>query len=210
LTQQNNLPSWQSIADIASQLNLTLSESQCQQLVTYLECLAQWNKAYNLTAIKQYDKMLSHHIADSLSIAPYIEGQRILDVGTGAGLPGIPLAVLYPEKQFTLLDSVGKKIRFLREIVRKLNLTNVTLVESRVENFSCPDLFDMIVARAVATVNKIVQQSAHVLRRDGCFVLQKGRFPQAELDEVVQTFRVESLMVPLLAAERHVIIIGME
>ncbi len=210
MTQQNNLPGWESIADIADKLELALGEPQCQQLIVYLENLAKWNEVYNLTAIKSYTKMLSHHIADSLSIAPYMQGQRILDVGTGAGLPGIPLAIMYPDKQFTLLDSVGKKIRFLREIVRKLSLTNVTLVESRVENFSCPDLFDIIVARAVATVSTIVQQSAHVLRRGGSFVLQKGRFPQAELAEVGKPFKVESLTVPLLAAERHVIIIGME
>jgi 16S rRNA (guanine527-N7)-methyltransferase len=210
LTNNDELPDWRVMTAIAQDLQLDLAEEQAQQLIAYVSNLHTWNQAYNLTAIKTYDKMLSHHIADSLSIARYIDGNNILDVGTGAGLPGIPLAVLYPEKKFTLLDSVGKKIQFLRDVVRKLNLDNVTLVQSRVEHFSCSNLFDMIVARAVATVGQIVQQSEHLLASGGSFVLQKGKLPAEELGQVTQPCKVESLTVPLLAAERHVVIIGME
>jgi 16S rRNA (guanine527-N7)-methyltransferase len=195
---------------LAASLEIELSVDQCNQLRQYLSCLAKWNKAYNLTAIKDPEKMFTHHIADSLSIAKYVTGQIILDMGTGAGLPGIPLAVLYPEKQFTLLDSVGKKVRFLHEVLRCLGLNNVTLVHSRVEDFSRGALFDIIVARAVASAADIIQQSQHILAKNGFYLLQKGAVPTHELGVLDLPYQSHVVDVPGLAAERHVILIGRE
>ena len=200
----------QRLQRIAARLDLALSPEQCEQIQQFLTCLSKWNKAYNLTAIKDPEKMITHHIADSLSIAKYVTASRVLDMGTGAGLPGIPLAILFPEKQFTLLDSVGKKVRFLHEVVRCLGLKNVTLVHSRVEDFSQEALFDIIVARAVASTADIIQQCQHLLANKGFYLLQKGVFPAHELKDVDLPCQSHSVDVPGLAAERHVILIGRE
>ena len=122
MSKNEALPSYEEVTRLATELGLPFSRGQAERMVRFLECLKKWNKAYNLTAIRSYQKMLSHHVADSLSIARFLHGKAILDVGTGAGFPGVPLAILYPKKQFTLLDSVGKKIRFLHEAVRQLGL----------------------------------------------------------------------------------------
>ncbi len=195
------------LAALLKPLKLDLSESQYGALIAYLELLQQWNKAYNLTAIKDWDAMLRLHIADSLAIAPYVHGQHICDWGTGAGLPGIPLSICYPDKSFVLIDSVGKKVRFLRHVVAQLGLDNVTLIHDRIESYQTPTLFDVILARAVASLENIVNLSAHLCKPTGLFVLQKGNFPEAELAQLHRGYEVIKLQVPGIDAERHVIVI---
>ena len=210
MTDLESPPSVNEVVSLVAELGISFSVAQAGLIVRFLECLNKWNKAYNLTAIRDYRKMLSHHVADSLSIASFIRGDTILDVGTGAGFPGVPLAILYPDKQFTLLDSVGKKIRFLHDAVRKLGLTNVTLVNDRVENFRTEALFDTIVARAVSDASDLISLSGHVLRPNGQFLFQKGQFPRAELAKIKCAYRVEPVVVPSLEGKRHVIIVDGE
>ena len=200
-------PSLDDILSLTKELGVVFSKAKAQLMVDFLVCLKKWNHAYNLTAIRDYQKMLSHHVADSLSIAPFLTGEVVLDVGTGAGFPGIPLAIAYPDKTFTLLDSVGKKIRFLYEVVRVLGLTNVQLVNDRVERFRTEVLFDTIVARAVSDASELVELSSHLLSSRGQLLLQKGVFPQAELVKLGRKYRVEQIVVPSLEGQRHVIIV---
>ena len=190
-----------------TQLGLELSAKQRERLLAYVALLQKWNKAYNLTAIREASKMMTHHIIDSLSIAPYIIGDRVLDMGTGAGLPGIPLAILYPEKAFMLVDSVGKKVRFLHQVVTELGLDNVTVQAARVESISVDSLFDVIMARAVSSLANLVSLSEHLLTRAGCFVLQKGEYPTDELSKLSRPYEVVMLDVPGVDAKRHVIIV---
>lgn len=154
-------------------------ETQAEQLHAYLLLLATWNKTYNLSGITSFDDMLSKHIADSLSIKNYITAQTILDVGTGAGLPGIPLAVIYPHKQFYLLDSNSKKIRFLIQAVHALQLKNVTIIHSRVEN--CIGQFEGIVSRAFSNLEQFIKLTEHLLSPQGCRLAMKAHCETAEL-----------------------------
>jgi 16S rRNA (guanine527-N7)-methyltransferase len=208
MNDQSAVPSPEQIVALTNQLNVSLTADQVQKIIDFMRCLHKWNGVYNLSAIRTYDKMLSHHIADSLSIASFVSGQRILDVGTGAGLPGIPLAILYPDKQFVLLDSVGKKIRFLHEVKRLLSLDNVELVNTRVESFSTESLFDIITARAVSSLADMVENSQHLLKSSGCFLLQKGLWPHDELVDIKDPYKVIEVKVPLLDAKRHLVMIG--
>src|SRR5437879_4071655 len=131
-----------------SEMNLIMTDEQLSQLLVYLQLLQKWNKTYNLTAITDFDKMITHHLLDSLSVSPYITGDNIVDVGSGAGLPGIPLAIYFPDKKFTLIESVGKKTRFISNAVRELGLKNVDVVNVRAEEYQTPNVFDTMIARA--------------------------------------------------------------
>ena len=195
------------LRDYAKQQGCNLSEHQVEQLLAYLELLVKWNKAYNLTAIREPEKMLTHHLLDSLSIAPFITGQSILDVGTGAGLPGIPLALWFPEKRFVLVDSVGKKIRFLRQVIAELKINNVEVKNQRVESVSVQPLFDVIMARAVSSIADLVSVSEHLLESEGRFVFQKGEYPHAEIAAFSQPCQVIPIAVTGITAKRHVIIV---
>ena len=195
------------------QLNLaqSLDEKQQSSLIKYVELLDKWNKTYNLTAVRKPDQMVTRHLLDSLSICPYIRGKRILDVGTGAGLPGIPLAIVFPEKQFTLLDSNNKKTRFVTQAVSELELPNVDVVQSRVENFQFPELFDTITSRAYSAIGEMVKQTSHLLASGGVFLAMKGANPIAEIDEMSEKYAVKEshvINVPGLEEERHLLEIG--
>lgn len=192
------------------QLNLAQSvdEKQKSTLIKYVELLDKWNKTYNLTAVRKPDQMVTRHIIDSLSICPYLRGKHILDVGTGAGLPGIPLATIFPERQFTLLDSNNKKTRFVTQAVSELELTNVIVVQSRVENFQTPELFDTITTRAYSAMGDMVNQTSHLLAADGVFLAMKGTDPVAEMEGLPSNYRVEAnhiIRVPGLDEERHLL-----
>ena len=181
------------LADGLNQLGLVLSADQQQQLLDYLDLLAKWNKVYNLTGIDDPILMVSDHILDSLSIAPLIKGRRVLDVGSGAGLPGIPLSIALPAQQFTLLDSLAKRTRFLSHVVASLRLQNVTVVNQRMQDYQAADKFDTITARALATCQDIVKQTQPICKPQGQWVLLKGRTPEQECVDLPENTAVQTI-----------------
>jgi 16S rRNA (guanine527-N7)-methyltransferase len=179
-------------------------------LLRYLELLIKWNKAYNLTAIRDPHEMVVLHLLDSLTAYPFVRGPNILDVGTGAGLPGIPLAIAMPEQHFTLLDTNGKKTRFLEHAVRQLPLKNVDVQKVRIEDFSIAQPYDSIVSRAFSSLSLFVDTCGPLLRPDGCLLAMKGKLPKEEitaLNEAQWRIGSHELEVPGLAAERHMIVL---
>jgi 16S rRNA (guanine527-N7)-methyltransferase len=174
---------------------------------TYLQLLEKWNKVYNLTAIRDPKDMMTLHIQDSLSIGPYLHGSRIIDVGTGAGLPGIPLAITYPDKHFTLLDSNGKKTRFLTHVQHTLGLKNVTVVHSRVEKFRPTEGFDSILSRAFASLSDMLAMTDHLCAIGGRFLAMKGQYTETELPAHIRLIGVYPLHVPGLDAQRNLVIL---
>ncbi|WP_263081409.1 16S rRNA (guanine(527)-N(7))-methyltransferase RsmG [Endozoicomonas sp. Mp262] len=196
----------------ANELSLPLTEIQARSLGQYVELLAKWNKAYNLTAVREPDQMVSRHILDSLSIVPYIKGDNILDVGSGPGLPGIPLAIMYPEKRITTLDSNGKKTRFMTQAKIEMGLKNLTVVNTRVESYQPDHLFDGITSRAFSSLSDMVEGTKHLLADSGVYLAMKGLYPEEELSELTQQFSCElvesiSLNVPGSDGERHLVIL---
>ncbi|MFT7128842.1 MAG: 16S rRNA (guanine527-N7)-methyltransferase [Gammaproteobacteria bacterium] len=183
-------------------------------LLDYLQLLIKWNKAYNLTAIRNPEEMISKHILDSLSIAPYLNGKYFLDVGTGAGLPGVILAILYPHRQFDLLDSNGKKTRFLFQVKTELKLDNISIFQCRVENHSVGAVYDGILSRAFSTLHDMVKGSGHLLKDSGNFYAMKGIYPSNEIEDLashdlaVQVAETFPLNVPGENAERHLVVIS--
>ncbi len=193
-----------------SQLDLTLSNIQILKLTQHLELINKWNRVYNLTAIRDLNAMITHHLMDSLLVAPYIQGEKILDVGTGAGLPGIPLAILYPEKQFLLLDSTQKKTRFLTQVVIELGLDNVEISSDRIEHFTHEVLFDTIISRAFSTIAKLLHVAGKLCAQQGQVVFMKGGYPAEELTAVPPSFHLDQITrldIPGIDAERHVAVI---
>ena len=189
-------------------LSLELSERQQQQLVDYVLLMDKWNKAYNLTSVRDPKQMMVKHILDSLAIVPHLEGDNIIDVGTGPGLPGMPLAIAFPEKRFTLLDSLGKRVRFMTQSVHTLGLKNVTPVQSRVEAHNGEVPYDIVLSRAFASLKDMLHWCQHLVNSDGQFLALKGQFPEDELKEVsdhYQVIKTESLTVPNLVGERHLV-----
>lgn len=181
----------------------------------YLKEMRAWDKTHGLTAIKDPHEMVIKHLADSLSIHPFIQGNRWVDVGSGAGLPGIPLALLFPEKQFTLVESQNKKAGFLRHIKRILHLDNVEVIQQRVEMWHPEHRFDGVVTRAFSSLLQILQLTKHLCSDEGCFLAMKGGFPEEELQLIENecqrnslTVRVEPVFVPGLNAERHCVLIS--
>lgn len=195
----------------AKALSVTLNEQQVSQLISYLELLAKWNKAYNLTAVRDPDEMLYRHLVDSLSIIPFIEGKRIIDVGTGPGLPGIPMAIVFPEKDFVLLDSNSKKTRFLTQCLIELKLNNVEVFHGRVEAAKFNEPFDQVTSRAFTALDNMVDICKHLLSKNGKFLAMKGLEPESEKQSMDSDYSVEQsieLTVPGCEGQRHLIIIG--
>ncbi|MBO9491284.1 16S rRNA (guanine(527)-N(7))-methyltransferase RsmG [Endozoicomonas sp. G2_1] len=193
---------------LLDQTPLQVSPAQRQQLVAYVELLNKWNKAYNLTSVRNPEDMLVKHILDSLVVGPKLAGQHFIDVGTGPGLPGIPLAILYPERNFVLLDSLGKRITFLRQVVFQLKLTNVTPMLSRVEEFQPEQPFDGVLSRAFASLQDMVNWCQHLIDTNGRFYALKGLLPEQEFSELPDNIQVSAshqLQVPQLDGERHLI-----
>lgn len=191
-------------------LGIDTSEQQRGQWLTYVTLLTKWNQAYNLTAVRDPRDMISRHLLDSLSIAPHITGQRLLDVGAGAGIPSIPLAILWPERQITALDSNGKKTRFMAQVKNELGLDNFTAVQSRVEDYRTEPLFDSILSRAYASLADFVHSSQHLLADGGRFQAMKAILDDSELSGLPKPFKVSAclpLHVPGCEAERHLVVI---
>lgn len=189
-------------------LSLDLTNDQKQQLVEFVLLIDKWNKAYNLTSIRCPKQMMVKHILDSLAIVPHLTGDNIIDVGTGPGLPGMPLAIAFPDKTFTLLDSLGKRVRFMTQCVHTLKLTNVTPVNSRVENHVGEKPYDIVLSRAFASLKDMLHWCEHLVDSDGQFLALKGQFPQKEIDEVSDHFLVsdtKNITVPSLDGERHLV-----
>lgn len=162
------------LAQLSQALPCTLSASQQACLLTFINQLVTWNHAFNLTAIRDPEEMLTHHLMDSLVLVPHLHGPNILDVGTGAGLPGIPLAIACPQWHFTLLDAQAKRVRFLRQTVHALSLQNVTIVQARIEDYSPAERFDTIVSRAFTAPPALAQHCSHLLAPDGRLLAQIG------------------------------------
>jgi 16S rRNA (guanine527-N7)-methyltransferase len=194
-------------------LNLNLSEEQQDKLLTYLYLLFKWNRTFNLSGVRDMSQMLSRHLLDSLSLAPLLTGQCVLDVGTGPGLPGIPLAICFPEKRFLLLDSNGKKTRFVFQAKLQLGLKNVEVHHGRVETFKDTSHVDTIVTRAFSSLVDMVMLTQHLLRANGSdepprILAMKGQLPADELRLLpswVTPGRLVNVSVPGCDGERHII-----
>ena len=176
-------------------LSLSATPEQTQQLLDFISLIAKWNKAYNLTAIRRPEEMVGLHILDSLAIAPYVSGKRIIDIGTGAGLPGIPLAIILPDKQFVLLDCNAKKTRFVQQALLELKLENVEVRHQRVEDYQPDSLFDTVITRAFANLADIVRLTAHLSALNGVLLAMKGQNPELELAEV--TTDAQTTIIPI-------------
>ena len=191
-------------------LGLALEDSKVEQLLDYITEFAKWNRAYNLSAVRNIDDMIVRHLLDSLAVVPHVAGQRIIDVGTGGGLPGIPLAICYPERQFTLLDSNGKKTRFIFHVKTLLGLHNVRVENGRVEALEPTQLFDGVISRAFASLADMTGWCQHLLAAGGKFYAMKGQFPKGELAEIADRYQLVEridLRVPGEAGERHLLIL---
>ncbi|MCH9756463.1 MAG: 16S rRNA (guanine(527)-N(7))-methyltransferase RsmG [Gammaproteobacteria bacterium] len=173
----------------------------------YLQLLNQWNRAYNLTAVRDIHEMVERHVLDSLAILPKMRGRRWLDVGTGPGLPGIPLALACPDADIVLLDSNGKKTRFLREVVRVLSLHHVEVVESRVEAYRPAHCFDTVVSRAFSEIIPMVKNTRHLIDKRGLWLAMKGHVPEKELSGLKELYQVETYTVPGISGARCCILI---
>lgn len=199
------------LSSLVKQAGISLSDQQISLLSDYVALLHKWNKAYNLTSVRDPKQMLVRHILDSIVVEPHLQGDRFIDVGTGPGLPGIPLAIVRPNAHFTLLDSLGKRIRFLKQVQHELKLSNITPVQSRVEDFHAELLFNGVISRAFASLNDMLNWCHHLPAKDGLFYALKGVIPQDELSALPQGFNLDRLIklsVPQLEGERHLVVIN--
>jgi len=190
------------------QLDCAPNINQLDQLKQYVALLERWNKTYNLTAVRNPKEMIPLHVFDSLVVADYIKGDTCLDVGSGGGLPTIPLAIMQPERQFTALDTNGKKTRFIQQAVIELGLKNVQVVHDRVENWKSEQPFDAIISRAFASIYDFVTSSSMHLVKNGMMYAMKGQYPEAELQYLPKVFQLKEsheLKVPFVDGERHLL-----
>ena len=195
---------------------LALDPALSAPLLDYLALLLRWNKTYNLTAVRDPQEMVSKHLLDSLAMHPFVDdiaarGGSLADLGTGAGLPGIPLSIVKPGLRVTLVESAGKKARFMREAIRQLGLRDARVAESRIEAVAEPGAYDAITARALATLPLIIELGGHLLKPDGCLLAMKGVYPHDEIAALPAGWAVREvhpLTVPGLDAERHLVVVG--
>ncbi len=191
-----------------SENRLSLSETQVDQLVRYLDMMQTWNKVFNLTSITDAREMVYLHIIDSLLTAPFLIGNRFLDVGSGAGLPGIPLAILHPEHEWVLLDKNNKKTRFMTQAIAELKLPRVQTIHTRAEDYQPDRCFDGILSRAYATLALFIKTTRHLLCKNGTFIAMKGKYPQDEITELA-SLTGEPTITPLtlkgMTLERHIV-----
>lgn len=202
------------LTSLLAETELTINAEQQQQLLALVGLLDKWNKAYNLTSVRDPQQMLSRHIVDSLVVLPSLTAQRYIDVGTGPGLPGLPLAIAAPDKQFVLLDSLGKRIRFIRQVCHELGIDNVSAVHARVEDYTDPEGFDGVLSRAFASLNDMLSWCSHLTNADGRFFALKGQYPEQEIAQLNAdpqsrwlVEQVKPLVVPGVIGERHIVII---
>jgi 16S rRNA (guanine527-N7)-methyltransferase len=205
---------------VAEKLSAGLSEMFKEQadparaglLLSYLELLNHWNRSYNLTAIRDPEQMVTRHLLDSLSVMPWIDGGPVLDAGSGAGFPGIPLAIMNPRLHFNLLDSAGKKVRFLRQVKRQLKLQNVHPVQARLESWKSDEPLHLIISRAFTGLCAFARSSRHLMGLETRLLAMKGKHPDSELEELpdwVQVNSIEKLEVPGLQEERHLVMMSL-
>lgn len=195
------------------QAGLLLEEQQQQRLLSYLALLQKWNKVHNLTAIRDPEEMVTLHLLDSLSVLPHLQAGPLLDVGSGAGLPGIPLAICQPQRAVTVMDSSHKKASFMRQAKAELGLENLEVVCGRVEHYAPPRPFPMIVSRAFSDLAEFIALTRHLLAADGVWLAMKGVYPYDELAQLKTKFaalqtRVVPLAVPGLEAQRHLVFLS--
>ena len=189
-------------------LNLDLDDDVLSKLAGFVALLEKWNRVYNLTAVRDPREMVTRHILDSLVVMPFLTRGRLLDVGTGAGLPGLPVAIADPGLSVTLLDASAKKLRFVRQAVADLGLDNVEVVQARMQEYQPAHSFDMVISRAVASLDDLCRQTAHLVRPGGRMLFMKGTVPEQEIDELQasrDTLHIERLHIPGLEAERHLL-----
>jgi 16S rRNA (guanine527-N7)-methyltransferase len=194
-------------------LGLTLDTDTQQRLLDYIALIDKWNRVHNLTAIRELERMVSHHLLDSLAVSPHLRAAKLLDVGSGAGLPGIPLALANPAMQVTLLDSNHKKTAFLNQAAIELKLKNVAICGERVESWQTEDRFDVIISRAFSDMGEFVRVSRHLLARGGVFAAMKGLHPYEEIDKLPADCKVQQVLplaIPGLEGARHLVLIGLE
>jgi 16S rRNA (guanine527-N7)-methyltransferase len=188
------------------ELGLDLDKETQQKLLDYLALLEKWNKVHNLTAVRNPEDMVTLHLLDSLSVLPHIKSGRLLDVGSGAGLPGIPLAIVLPELQVTVMDSSHKKASFMRQAKAALLIPNLEIVCGRVEEFQPPDKYDMVISRAFSDLAEFMRLTSHLCADDGQWLAMKGVYPYDELAQINgPTSEVIPLRVPGLEAQRHLV-----
>lgn len=195
--------------DAARKMGVALTLEQQQKLEQYLDLLLKWNRVYNLTAIRDRQKMVTHHIYDSLSVIPFLQGERLVDLGSGGGLPGIPAALLNPAQVVVMVDSNVKKTRFIQQVILELGLDNASVVHSRVEQFQPEQPFDTVVSRAFTSLSQFLRYAAPLLSAGGRVVAMKGRWPEPEGGEVIEGFELEQVVpvtVPGIDAERHMVL----
>jgi 16S rRNA (guanine527-N7)-methyltransferase len=191
-------------------LGLALPEGAEEKLLAYLVLLDKWNRVYNLTAVRDAERMVSHHVLDSLAAVGFFQSEMVLDVGSGGGLPGIPLAIARPELQVTLIDSIAKKTAFLLQAKAELGLANLHVVTSRVEDFRPPTHFDIITSRAFSDLKEFVTLTRHLLKPGGQWLAMKGLIPHEEIASLPDWVKVSAnhaLLVPGLEASRHLIVL---
>jgi len=190
-------------------LGLDLDAATQRRLLDYVALIEKWNKVYNLTAVRDPEKMLTQHLLDSLAVLPHLVGRRIIDVGTGPGLPGIPLALANPALEVTLLDSNHKKTSFLRQVCLELGLTNATVICQRVKAWRPVERYDTVISRAFSELAEFADLARHLCDYNGVMLAMKGIYPHEELTRLpptVELLRVEQLRVPGLEAERHLVV----
>lgn len=200
----------QELSTGARELGVDLSETQHAQLLAYLALLIKWNKAYNLTAVRNPDEMVSRHLLDSLSVVPFVKGDRWLDVGSGGGMPGIPLAILFPEMKVSLLDSNGKKTRFQTQVKLELKLDNLEVIHSRAESYQPQQPFTGIISRAFSSLEDFTGWTRHMGDTDTQWLAMKGLHPADELVALPADFYLDSaqaLTVPGCQGQRHLLIL---
>ncbi|MHB1185995.1 16S rRNA (guanine(527)-N(7))-methyltransferase RsmG [Thiobacillus sp.] len=200
----------QQLAAGIAALGLTLPKGAEAKLLAYLALLDKWNRVYNLTAVRDAGRMVSHHLLDSLAAVPFFRGETVLDVGSGGGLPGIPLAIARPELQVTLIDSIAKKTAFLLQAKAELGLTNLQVVTGRVEGFRPEAGFDIITSRAFSDLREFVTLTRHLLKPGGGWLAMKGLYPNEEIAQLPAGVKVSAdhaLVVPGLEASRHLIVL---
>jgi 16S rRNA (guanine527-N7)-methyltransferase len=191
-----------------SAMNSGLDDAAAEKFVDFVRLLEKWNRVTNLTAVRDPLEMVTRHILDSLAVAPFLTGGSLLDVGTGAGLPGLPIAIASPGLDVTLLDANAKKLRFVRQAAAELGLNNVQVVQARMQEYQPGRSFDMVISRAVASLDELYRQSVHLLRPGGRMLFMKGTVPEHEISALSdgrEGLHIEHLNVPGLAAERHLL-----
>jgi len=199
------------LAQGVAELGLRLAPDIERKLLDYVALIAKWNRVHNLTAVRAKSQMVSAHLLDCLAVAPYLDANTILDVGSGAGLPGIPLALMWPHVSVALMDSNHKKAAFLRQAIIELGLKNATVIGERVENWQPPHLYDLVISRAFSDLPEFLRIAGRMCAENGTVATMKGVYPHEELAQLPPDFklrRVERLSIPGLPAERHLLLLS--